>query len=655
LKKTFDSSAEEEREDKEEEDFCTLDRSIDMDSTKMSSATKRQQQRLFRVFTRKEAEESYKKAIEGLTTVLYCEEDLARYLLHAFGAKTNKIHDAYFGDEERTKQKLGLLTEEEEEQAEKNDVLKLAVEKKEKEKEKERKMEPAAVVATAPPPTRRTTRSVAKTAKAAVVPEEQKEKEAQVKCGICFEDFPVSKVSTASCRVHPFCDECWEGYCDSKLQEGKTGILDVRCPDHGCGKRVSTKKVLRFLGDAEKVAKYHAFELEHFLEQNSAVKHCPAAGCDRFLLLENKDGLTLDQIQSCVCECGKVFCWKCQEDEHIPVRCDTAQLWIAKNSSESENQNWILTFTKPCPKCSRPIEKNQGCMHMTCSQCRYDFCWTCLEPWSKHGESTGGYYSCNAFRTTGASDPSKVSEKERAVNEKKRLARMAIERYSHYHERWASHEDAEKRAKKDMETLIAKKLDDVGRNHGAGPGEMTFAVEAQRQIIECRKLLKWTYAHAYYAYNEEENDADWKRNNPFTQKPTKLVKQEQEFYEYVQGEAENRLEQLTRFMERDLEDFGNYDQSDYAQAVEHKQKEAEGEKDLQTPRNKEDRPIILRGDGLSFEEFKRKVCELTSLTKKSFETLSNQIHKGFGSSITNGTPPLGVKTTSVSKDDPMEI
>ena len=115
------------------------------------------------------------------------------------------------------------------------------------------------------------------------------------------------------------------------------------------------------------------------------------------------------------------------------------------------------------------------------------------------------------------------------------------------------------------------------------------------------------------------------------------------------------MEQLTRFMERDLEDFGNCDQSDYAQAVEHKQKEAEGEKDLQTPRNKEDRPIILRGDGLSFEEFKRKVCELTSLTKKSFETLSNQIHKGFGSSITNGTPPLGVKTTSVSKDDPMEI
>ena len=189
----------------------------------MSSATKRQQQRLFRVFTRKEAEESYKKAIEGLTTVLYCEEDLARYLLQAFGAKTNKIRP-YFGDEERTKQKLGLLTEEEEEQAEKNDVLKLA-EKKEKERKRKRGKNPQSCGRRpAPRYRRRTTPFAVKTAKVAVVPEEQKEKEAQVKCGICFEDFPVSKVSTASCRVHPFCDECWEGYCDGSCKKGRLGF-----------------------------------------------------------------------------------------------------------------------------------------------------------------------------------------------------------------------------------------------------------------------------------------------------------------------------------------------------------------------------------------------------------------------------------------------
>jgi ariadne-1 len=69
--------------------------------------------------------------------------------------------------------------------------------------------------------------------------------------------------------------------------------------------------------------------------------------------------------------------------------------WITKNSAESENLNWILANTKPCPKCHRPIEKNQGCMHMTCSQCRHEFCWLCNGTWSEHGERTGGFYACN--------------------------------------------------------------------------------------------------------------------------------------------------------------------------------------------------------------------------------------------------------------------
>jgi ariadne-1 len=77
------------------------------------------------------------------------------------------------------------------------------------------------------------------------------------------------------------------------------------------------------------------------------------------------------------------------------VDCDTVSKWIVKNSAESENLNWILANTKPCPKCKRPIEKNQGCMHMTCSQCKNEFCWLCLANWQEHGESTGGFYACN--------------------------------------------------------------------------------------------------------------------------------------------------------------------------------------------------------------------------------------------------------------------
>jgi ariadne-1 len=74
--------------------------------------------------------------------------------------------------------------------------------------------------------------------------------------------------------------------------------------------------------------------------------------------------------------CGAVFCWSCGAEAHRPLSCDTVRAWLLKNSAESENMNWILAHTKPCPKCGRPIEKNMGCMHMTCqAPCKYEFCW----------------------------------------------------------------------------------------------------------------------------------------------------------------------------------------------------------------------------------------------------------------------------------------
>ncbi len=89
--------------------------------------------------------------------------------------------------------------------------------------------------------------------------------------------------------------------------------------------------------------------------------------------------------------CGACFCFGCKQEAHRPVRgdrglqsmqarkdarqaphlqvsCELVRQWITKNSAESENVHWIIANTKPCPKCRRPIEKNQGCMHMTCSQ-----------------------------------------------------------------------------------------------------------------------------------------------------------------------------------------------------------------------------------------------------------------------------------------------
>ena len=50
---------------------------------------------------------------------------------------------------------------------------------------------------------------------------------------------------------------------------------------------------------------------------------------------------------------------------------------------------------KRCPKCNIYTEKNEGCNHMTCVSCKYQWCWLC------EGEYTYDHYNtgkCEGFQ-----------------------------------------------------------------------------------------------------------------------------------------------------------------------------------------------------------------------------------------------------------------
>lgn len=213
------------------------------------------------------------------------------------------------------------------------------------------------------------------------------------------------------------------------------------------GARVGNLEVAR----EDEKAKYGRFALQSYVDDNPRMTWCPSPDC-QFCVerLADSSGEPLDVT----CKCSCMFCFHCKEEAHRPVDCDTVRKWLVKNSAESENLNWILANTKPCPKCKRPIEKNQGCMHMTCSQCRNEFCWLCLGQWSDHGELTGGFYACNKF------EAAKRQGKYDEETQKREHARQSLERYMHYFERWHQNEKAKQKV-----TVLMMMLSHGGRLH----------------------------------------------------------------------------------------------------------------------------------------------------------------------------------------------
>jgi hypothetical protein len=57
--------------------------------------------------------------------------------------------------------------------------------------------------------------------------------------------------------------------------------------------------------------------------------------------------------------------------------------------SDFKSSIWQCLFTKSCPNCKCPIQKGEGCSHMICEFCKFQFCWACRrERFGEHSPFT---------------------------------------------------------------------------------------------------------------------------------------------------------------------------------------------------------------------------------------------------------------------------
>ncbi|RZF33312.1 hypothetical protein LSTR_LSTR007657 [Laodelphax striatellus] len=365
-----------------------------------------------------------------------------------------------------------------------------------------------------------------------------------IECEICFSEIAKRDWPTITMTCdHQFCSTCWECYLTGKIQEG--GEHRILCPAHHCHILVPSE-LIEQLVPPNIARRYLQFDIKAFVETNRSIKWCPMAGCGRAVRLpETEHNRASEMRTSHAVDCGNghFFCWECLGEAHAPCACSEWQKWLSKisevrpeelsSSSRSEHEDaanclWLVTNCKPCPNCQSPIQKSEGCNHIKCSKCKYDFCWVCLESWKRHNSTTGGYFRCNRFEAVHKADEKQgVLISEAMVRNQQTTE---LNRFLHYYTRFRNHENS-RRLEEPLLTGIRLKMEALASTRSKkGDIECTkFVEEGVRELLKARRILCGSYVHGYYL-----EDNGYSRT----------------IFEFMQNELEEATEKLSEMVAR---------------------------------------------------------------------------------------------------------
>ena len=182
---------------------------------------------------------------------------------------------------------------------------------------------------------------------------------------------------------HRFCIDC----SDSTLRPAilNNQLAKLHCPQDGCRQHIDDQCLCRlFAGDPDLLEKLQRWRARNTDNSNRLFRHCTKPDCHGSMIATN------DMVKVVECPiCATKVCFKCR-DTHHPGK--TCQQNLEKLYKKSYGLRKNVSF---CPLCRTKIEKIEGCNHMTCGFCQFEFCWIC------HREATADSDHWSPFSLNG--------------------------------------------------------------------------------------------------------------------------------------------------------------------------------------------------------------------------------------------------------------
>jgi hypothetical protein len=190
--------------------------------------------------------------------------------------------------------------------------------------------------------------------------------------------------------LYPF--ECGHLFCyDCSYKWVKECILTStpKCPQLHCSAPVHINQLRNLLTPTE-IDAYLNTLLRAALSASDDFIWCISCTSGFFTINNNKASSGSCASHSCP-DCRHTWCALCNSVAHSGLTCEEAM--IKWSIEDKENESWKLLNTKKCPSCKVHIQKSSGCSHINCKQCKYEFCWICMNKYQP-GKHTYDINTC---------------------------------------------------------------------------------------------------------------------------------------------------------------------------------------------------------------------------------------------------------------------